>query len=159
VPPFVRPSVSVRVSRVGARDGESFVSPSEHAERIRSVAAPDNLELVETIEELDVGGGAALAKRAGLRPTVEMVEAGDAQVVVVAYFDRLVRALTVPSTWRRVQRMTVPRGRARAAACSGTAGVWAGSPAFARSSPGAGGTSARTCGEVRRKCDRRVSDQ
>jgi hypothetical protein len=47
----------VRVSRVGDRDGERFVSPKEQAERIRSIAERDGLQLVETIEEFDVSGG------------------------------------------------------------------------------------------------------
>lgn len=85
----------VRVSRVGDRSGEQFVSPSEQSERIAAAAARDGLDLIETIEELDVSGGTALAKRAGLRRAVELVEAGEADVVVVAYFDRLVRSLTV----------------------------------------------------------------
>lgn len=85
----------VRVSRVGARSGEQFVSPSEQAERIRAACVEDGLELVETIEELDVSGGAALAKRPGLRRAVEMVEAGEADTVIVAFFDRLVRSLKV----------------------------------------------------------------
>jgi DNA invertase Pin-like site-specific DNA recombinase len=51
--------------------------------------------MVDTIEELDVSGGAPLTKRHGLRRAVEMVESGQAEVVVVAYFDRLVRSLTV----------------------------------------------------------------
>lgn len=85
----------VRVSRVGGRDGEQFVSPSEQAERIRTACERDGLTLVDTIEELDVSGGASLEKRHGLRRAVEMVEAGEVDVVVVAYLDRLVRSLTV----------------------------------------------------------------
>lgn len=65
----------VRVSRVGGRDGEQFVSPSEQAERIRTACERAGLELVDTIEELDVSGGASLEKRHGLRRAVEMVEA------------------------------------------------------------------------------------
>ena len=65
----------------------------------------DGLELVETIEELDVSGGTPLAKRPGLRRAVELVEAGEADVVVVAYFDRLVRSLTVQAeVVERVER-------------------------------------------------------
>jgi hypothetical protein len=41
------PRAVVRVSRVGGRDGEQFVCPSEHAQRIRAVWADDEL----TIEE------------------------------------------------------------------------------------------------------------
>jgi DNA invertase Pin-like site-specific DNA recombinase len=85
----------VRVSRVGGRDGEQFVSPSEQAERIRTACARDDLTLVETIEEMDISGGAALEKRPGLSRAVELVEAGEADVVVVAFFDRLVRSLSV----------------------------------------------------------------
>ena len=85
----------VRVSRVGGRDGEQFVSPSEQAERIATACERDGLQLLETIEELDVSGGAPLARRHGLRRAVELVEAGEADVVVVAYLDRLVRSLTV----------------------------------------------------------------
>lgn len=85
----------VRVSRVGARSGEQFVSPSEQRTRIEEACARDGLELVDTFEELDVSGGAALAKRPGLRHAVELVEAGKADTVVVAYFDRLVRSLKV----------------------------------------------------------------
>ena len=71
------------------------MSPTEQAERIRSIAERDGLELVETIEELDVSGGTALSKRPGLRRAIEMIETGEAEVVVVAYFDRLVRSLAV----------------------------------------------------------------
>jgi site-specific DNA recombinase len=85
----------VRVSRVGDRNGERFVSPSEQAERIRSACERDGLELVDVIEELDVSGGAPLEKRAGLRKAVELVEAKEADVLIVAFFDRLVRSLPV----------------------------------------------------------------
>jgi site-specific DNA recombinase len=50
---------------------------------------------VDTIREMDVAGGTPLVKRDGLRQAVEMVESGEANVVVVAYFDRLVRSLAV----------------------------------------------------------------
>jgi site-specific DNA recombinase len=85
----------VRVSRVGDRDGERFVSPGEQRERIATACARDGLELVDTIEELDVSGGTPLERREGLRRAVEMVEGGNADVVVVAYLDRLVRSLAV----------------------------------------------------------------
>jgi site-specific DNA recombinase len=71
------------------------VSPSEQRTRIEEACARDKLELVDTFEELDVSGGAALAKRPGLRRAIEMVEAGEADVLFVAFFDRLVRSLKV----------------------------------------------------------------
>jgi hypothetical protein len=49
------------VSRVGDRDGERFVSPSEQAERIRSACERDRLRLLDVIEEPDVSGGTPLA--------------------------------------------------------------------------------------------------
>ena len=87
----------MRVSRVGARSGEQFVSPSEQRERIEAACASGGLKLIDTLEELDVSGGAPLDKRPGLRRAVELVEAGDVEVVVVAYLDRLVRSLAVQS--------------------------------------------------------------
>jgi site-specific DNA recombinase len=64
-------------------------------ERIRAACERDGLELADVLSELDVSGGAPLAKRPGLRRAVEAVEAGEADVLVVAYLDRLVRSLTV----------------------------------------------------------------
>lgn len=87
----------VRVSRVGGREGETFVTESEQEERIRLVCSRDGLELAAVYIESNVSGGAPLERRSGLRPAVEMVEAGAADVVVVAYFDRLVRSLAVQS--------------------------------------------------------------
>jgi DNA invertase Pin-like site-specific DNA recombinase len=85
----------VRVSRVGARSGETFVSPSEQRMRIEQACAQAGLELIEVIEELDVSGGAALAQRPGLSRAIGLIETGEADVVVVAYLDRLVRSLQV----------------------------------------------------------------
>ena len=116
----------MRVSRVGGREGEQFVSPSEQAERIRLACERDGLQLVETIEELDVSGGTPLERRPGLRRAVELVEAGDADVVVVAYLDRLVRSLTVQAeVVNRVEKaggaiMAVDIG----ALTHGSAGQW-----------------------------------
>jgi site-specific DNA recombinase len=104
-PPSRRALGVVRVSRVGAREGDAFVSPVEQRQRIEDACRADGLELVETIEELDVSGGTALAQRAGLRRAVEAVEAGTAQVIVVAYFDRLVRSVAVQAeVVERVER-------------------------------------------------------
>jgi DNA invertase Pin-like site-specific DNA recombinase len=71
----------VRVSR----DGERFVSPAEQRERIAAASKRDGLAIAEVLEELDVSSGAPLAQRPGLRRAVEMVESGEAEVVVVAY--------------------------------------------------------------------------
>lgn len=83
----------VRVSRVNGRDGESFASPSEQADRIRAAAQRDNLTLLRIVEELDISGGLPLDNRPGLGPAVHAIESGQADVIIGAYFDRLFRSL------------------------------------------------------------------
>ncbi len=116
----------VRVSQVRGRDGDSFVSPSEQRERIEAACADKKLRLREVIEELDVSGGTPLAKRTGLRCAVEAIEAGDASVLVVAYFDRLFRSLRVQA--EVVQRVEAAGGRVLSLdageVSNGTAAQW-----------------------------------
>ena len=50
---------------------------------------------VAPFREIDVSGKLPLSKRPGLLAAIEMVEAGQADHIVVAYFDRLVRSLKV----------------------------------------------------------------
>jgi DNA invertase Pin-like site-specific DNA recombinase len=83
----------IRVSQVKGREGESFASPKEQRDRIEQACKRDGLRLVDVQEEMDVSGGAALEKRPGLRAAVEAIEAGRADVVVAAYFDRLFRSI------------------------------------------------------------------
>jgi site-specific DNA recombinase len=85
----------IRVSRVGDREGETFVSPTDQRDRIEMACTRDGLDLRDIHEELNVSGGATLERRTGLRQAVQAIEAGEAEVVVVAYFDRLVRSLAV----------------------------------------------------------------
>lgn len=84
----------MRVSQVKGREGERFVSPGEQRDRIKAACERDGLTLVETFDELDVSGGSALEDRPGLRQAVAVIEAGRADVVAAAYFDRLFRSLT-----------------------------------------------------------------
>lgn len=85
----------VRVSQAKGREGESFASPGEQRERIEDACERESIELLRVEDELDVSGGTPLEKRRGLRSAVEAVEAREADVVMVAYFDRLVRSLRV----------------------------------------------------------------
>lgn len=85
----------VRVSQVAGREGEAFASPAEQRDRIATACERDGLTLVETVDELDVSGGTPLERRDGLRGAVEAIEDGRADVLMVAYFDRLVRSLRV----------------------------------------------------------------
>jgi DNA invertase Pin-like site-specific DNA recombinase len=80
------------VSRVA---GEDPVSPSEQRQRIEAACEREGFRLLETLEELDVSGGTALAARPKLSQAVALIEAAQADVIVVAYFDRLVRSLAV----------------------------------------------------------------
>jgi site-specific DNA recombinase len=82
----------VRVSRVA---GEDPVSPTEQRQRIEAACEREGFQLLDTLPELDVSGGAALEARPGLSRALAMVESGEAQVIVVAFFDRLVRSLAV----------------------------------------------------------------
>ena len=94
--PSVRRAIGItRVSRKGEREGERFVSISEQEERIDATCVREGLTLLDTLREEDVSGGATLAARPGLSLALALVEAGEAEVIVVAYFDRLMRSLTV----------------------------------------------------------------
>ena len=93
---LVRRAVGViRVSHTGKRKhkAERFVSPVDQEQRIRQWCDREGIALVGIFQELDVSGGRALERRPGLLPAVEHIEARTADVLVVAYFDRLVRSL------------------------------------------------------------------
>lgn len=116
----------VRVSEVGDREGDSFASPIEQRERVKAACLRDSLKLVETIEELDVSGGTPLERRAGLRRAIETIENGDADVIVAAYFDRLVRSLKVQA--EMIERVEAAGGAVLALdvghVTNGSAGQW-----------------------------------
>ena len=93
-----RAAAVIRVSKIGKRllkGADRFVSPREQRDKIQEWCKREGIQLVAVFEEFDVQGKSPLAKRPGLRPAIELVERGGADVLVVAYFDRLVRNLTV----------------------------------------------------------------
>lgn len=116
----------VRVSQVNGREGERFASPTEQRERIEVACERDGLRLLEVHDELDVSGGTPLVERRGLRHAVEAVEAGQADVIVAAYFDRLVRSLKVQD--ELVSRVERAGGQVLAVdvgqVTNGSAGQW-----------------------------------
>jgi len=88
----------IRVSKVGKRalkGEERFVSPREQQAKLSEWCQAQGIQLVTVREELDVSGKRPLEKRPGLLPAIEDVERGAADMVIVAYFDRLVRSLRV----------------------------------------------------------------
>lgn len=99
----------VRVSQRKGREGERFRSPADQETRIRTACRSEGLKLTRIVQEIDVSGGKPLEKRAGLLEAVEDVEAGRAEVVVVGYFDRLVRSLDVQG--QVVSRVEAAGGR------------------------------------------------
>lgn len=116
----------IRVSQVKGRDGESFISPSEQRERIEAACDRDGLLLIRTADELDVSGRTALDDRKGLREAIEAIEAGEADVIVAAYFDRLVRSVKIQA--EIVQRVERAGGKVLAVdvgqVTEGTASEW-----------------------------------
>ncbi len=116
----------IRVSQVNGRDGDSFASPDEQRQRIEAACERDGLELVDVLEELDVSGGTPLEQRSGLRSAIEAVEAGNASVIVAAYFDRFFRSLKVQA--ETVERVEHAGGQVLAVdvgqVTNGSAGHW-----------------------------------
>ena len=114
------------MSQVNGREGDSFASPNEQRARIEAECERLGLELVDVLDVLDVSGGTPLAKRAGLRSGIERIEAGEAQVLVAAYFDRLVRSLRVQD--ELVSRVEQAGGQVLALdvgqVTNGSAGQW-----------------------------------
>lgn len=81
----------VRVSRVGGREGDSFVSPQLQRERIEAAARNAGAEIVEWHEDLDESGGDA--DRPGFVRALERVESGETEGIVVSKLDRFARSV------------------------------------------------------------------
>jgi site-specific DNA recombinase len=101
----------VRVSRVGDRGGESFISPELQRQAIAGVAESKRLRVVELVEDLDESGGKY--ERAGFQRAIEAVERGEADVIVVARLTRFARS--VLDTHRALERIEAAGGRLIAA--------------------------------------------
>jgi site-specific DNA recombinase len=80
----------VRVSRVGRREGATFISPKVQRDTIASWAAGQH-EVVEFIEDLDQPG--SRADRPGLNRAMQLVREGSAQGIVVAKLNRFGRSV------------------------------------------------------------------
>jgi DNA invertase Pin-like site-specific DNA recombinase len=91
----LRDVVVVRVSEQGDREDESFHSPRAQLAKAKLWSEDQGNRVVDASEEIDVSGKLPLIRRPALLRAIEMVEAGEADHIVVAYFDRLVRSLKV----------------------------------------------------------------
>jgi site-specific DNA recombinase len=100
----------IRVSQTAGRDGESFISPEDQRDRIKAACDREGLSLIYIADpELDVSGGKPLDQRPGLGPAVHAVEAGEADVIVAGYFNRLFRSLKTQA--EAVDRVEAAGGR------------------------------------------------
>jgi site-specific DNA recombinase len=81
----------IRVSRVGGREGDSFISPDVQRERITAYAKARGHELVRVHEDLDQPG--SKLDRPGFQAALARVERGETDGVIVAKLDRFARSL------------------------------------------------------------------
>ena len=82
----------IRVSRVGARAGESFISPKVQREQIEAYATMRGFTIGEIHQDLDVSG--AGLDRPGLNAALERCGSGETGGLVAAKLDRLTRSLS-----------------------------------------------------------------
>jgi site-specific DNA recombinase len=112
----------VRVSRIS---GDDPASPEDQQQRIEALCEREGIRLLDTLPEHDVSGGAEIEARPGLSRALSMIEAGEAEAIVVAYFDRLFRSLAVQQeVLARVEAagghvITADMGEVRADSASG----------------------------------------
>lgn len=81
----------VRVSRVGGRSGDAFISPGEQKERVRAWAKSQGHSIAKWHEDLDQPG--SKADRPGLNAAMKRIEEGKTGGLVVARLDRFGRSV------------------------------------------------------------------
>jgi DNA invertase Pin-like site-specific DNA recombinase len=96
----------VRVSQVGKRKGERFISPAVQRELIESWAAMRGARVLEVFEELNESGGRE--DRPLLERALGRVESGISQGIVVSKVDRFGRSLI--SGLAAIERVQVSGG-------------------------------------------------
>jgi site-specific DNA recombinase len=82
----------IRVSRVGGREGDTFISPEVQRDQIETWAKLRGVMIGEWHTDLDVSG--AKASRPGLDEALWRIETGLSGGLVVAKLDRFARSLT-----------------------------------------------------------------
>ena len=81
----------VRVSRVGGREGASFISPDVQRDQIAVYARAHGHEIVSWQEDLDQPG--STLNRPGLQAALAKVDAGEADGIIAAKLDRITRSI------------------------------------------------------------------
>lgn len=81
----------IRVSRVGGRSGDAFISPGEQKERVKAWAKSQGHSIAKWHEDLDQPG--SKADRPGLTAAMKRIETGKSQGLVVARLDRFGRSV------------------------------------------------------------------
>lgn len=81
----------MRVSKVGGREGDSFISPQLQREQIEALARREGLEVFDVVEELDASGGDAT--RPGWNRAIEAVVRGDVRGIAIWNFARFSRSV------------------------------------------------------------------
>lgn len=76
-----------------SRGDDGSMSTDDQREALRVACERNGWHLTDVYVEQDVSGQRPLSRRPGLKRAVEDVERGDVQMLLVAYFDRLVRSL------------------------------------------------------------------
>jgi site-specific DNA recombinase len=82
----------VRVSRVGGREGDSFISPDIQKDRIAAHAKAQGHTVIGWKVDLDQSGGKI--ERPALEEAFGVVEAGEADGIAVAKLDRFARSVS-----------------------------------------------------------------
>src|SRR5262245_11836764 len=90
-PVFMRLDAYIRVSRVGGREGDSFISPDIQRDRINAYATSQGFEIGRVFEELDVSG--AKQDRPLFEEALRRAEQGDSDGVIVYAASRFGRSL------------------------------------------------------------------
>lgn len=80
----------VRISKVGGREGDSFLSPAQQRDAILGWMKRNGVQLGEMFEEMDVSGGKM--KRPKLDRVLDRIESGASDGMVVAYVSRFGRS-------------------------------------------------------------------
>jgi site-specific DNA recombinase len=97
----------IRVSRVGGRSGDSFISPEVQREQIARYAQLHGHEVVAFHEDLDQSGGTI--KRPGFQAMLARIEGGETDGVLVPRLDRFGRS--VPRIYEALERIQEAGGQ------------------------------------------------